>query len=147
MLMLILIGYFFGAKEAIAASLLFGFLKYVIDYHSMNNLAEFVDYMLGYGILCVGGIVAHRTKNLLKGYSIGVLLRYIESVINCIYFYYRPMDTVLENVWEGFSYSASYVLTEYILTLFVLAFPIVREAIEYWKYVATHDKKENLNTY
>ncbi len=147
MLMLILIGYFFGAKEAVVTALLFGFLKYVIDYHSMNNLAEFMDYMLGYGILCVGGIIAYRSKNLLMGYSVGVFLRYIESVINCIYFYYRPMDTVLENVWEGFSYSASYVLTEYLLTMFVLMFPIVREAIEYWKYVATHEKKENLNTY
>jgi len=147
MLMLVMVGYFFGAKYAISVVLVFGFMKYVIDYRSMNDLAEFMDYMLGYGLLAVGGVVANKTSNLKMGYTVGVLLRYIESIVNCVVFYYIPTDTVWENVWEGISYSASYVLTEYLITMFILAFPIVCEAVEYWKYIATHEKKENLNTY
>lgn len=147
MLVLMLIGYFFGAKEAILSALIFGLTKYMIDYHAMHNLAEFMDYMLGYGILSVGGIVAHYSGKLFYGYTVGVVFRYLESIANCVFFYYIPTDTFLENVWEGISYSAYYVFAEYFLTLFVLGFPIVREAIDYWKYIATHDKKENLNTY
>ena len=147
MLMLVLIGYFFGAKNAILATVLFGLLKYVIDYRSMNNLAEFLDYVLGYGVLCVGGIVAYHTGKLKLGYTVGGLLRYVESIINCILFYYEPTDSLWANIWEGISYSAYYVIAEYILTMIILLFPAVCEAIEYWKHVATHEKKENLNTY
>ena len=147
MLVLILIGYFFGAKEAVLSVLVYSLARYVTDYHSMHNLAEFMDYMLGYGLLAVGGIVAHKTGRLKLGYCVGVLLRYMESIINCVMFYYIPTDTLWENIWEGISYSAYYIAAEFVLTMVVLAFPVVCEAIEYWKYVATHERTENLNTF
>ena len=103
--------------------------------------------MFGYGILGVGGVVAWRTKNLNKGYVVAVLLRYIESVINCVLFYYIATDTVWENLLEGISYSAGYVLVEGIITYIALCVPKVTEAIEYWKTMATTEKKENLDSY
>jgi len=73
------------------------------------------------------------------GYLLAVLLRYIESVWNCSYFY----D---ETIRYSLVYS-SYICVEMAVTLLILCIPQVREAIEYLKYVATHAYEEDLDTF
>lgn len=149
MLALVLIGYFFGWKEMLISCVAFIGIRLWIDwpFPNLKLEAEVADYVFGYGILSVGGIVAHKTNNLRTGYVVAALLRYIESVINCLIFHYIATDSVWANIKEAFGYSALYVISEFLVTMIVLMIPAVMEAIEYWKYMATHKLEVDLDTY
>lgn len=149
MLALVLIGYFFGWKQMFISTAAFIAVKIWIDwpFPNLKPDAEISDYIFGYGVLIVGGIIAHKKDNLKLGYVIAVILRYIESIINCLVFHYIATDSVWANVKEAFGYSALYVITEAVVTLIILFIPKVVEAIEYWKYVSNNDMPIDLDTY
>ena len=56
MLVIFLVGYFYGGKAGIGAAFLYGILKYVLDYPFVINIPELWDYILGYGLLGFGGL-------------------------------------------------------------------------------------------
>jgi thiamine transporter len=149
MLALVLIGYFFGWKQMFVSTVAFIAVKIWIDwpFPNLKPDAEISDYIFGYGVLIIGGIIAHKKDNLKLGYIVAVILRYIESIINCLIFHYIATDSVWANVKEAFGYSALYVITEAVVTLIILFIPKVNEAIEYWKYVSNNDAPIDLDTY
>lgn len=149
MLALVLIGYFFGWKQMLISTAAFIAVRIWMDwpFPNLKPDAEIVDYIFGYGVLSIGGIMAHRKDNLKIGYTVAVILRYVESVANCLAFHYIATDSVWANLKEAFGYSASYVITEAVVTLVILFVPKVIEAIEYWKYVANNDMPIDLDTY
>lgn len=150
MLALVLIGYFYGWKPmAISLGIFIGIkLWYDSPFTGVYiPEGEWFDYIVGYGVMLVGGIYAYVKKDLETGYFIAVALRYIESVINCIVFYPIPEADFWGNLLEGLTYSAKYVLAEGIITLVIISVGPVKKAIAYWRYVATHDKKVDLDTY
>lgn len=138
---LFLIAYFFGGKVGIAAAIVYSFFKFGIDYQfnilDHNHIvAEIYDYLLGYGVVGIGGFWSHikrRPGGHIDGFWIGYLvaigLRYIEGVINCSYFYN-------ETVWYSIQYCLGYIGIEAIITILILLIPKVREAIEYAKEIA-----------
>ena len=149
MLALVLIGYFFGWKKMLISCAAFILIRIWIDwpFPNLKPSAEIADYIFGYGLLSVGGIVAHKTNNLRTGYFVAALLRYIESVINCLVFHYIATDSVWANIKEAFGYSALYVVSEFVVTMLVLMIPAVMEAIEYWKYMSNNKLQADLDTY
>ncbi len=149
MLALVLIGYFFGWKQMLVSTVAFIAVKIWIDwpFPNLKPDAEIADYIFGYGVLVIGGIIAHKKDNLKLGYVVAVILRYIESIINCLYFHYIATDSVWANIKEAFGYSALYVISEAVVTLVILFIPKVIEAIEYWKYVSNNDMPIDLDTY
>lgn len=149
MLALVLIGYFFGWKQMFVSTVAFIAVKIWIDwpFPNLKPDAEISDYIFGYGVLVIGGIIAHKKDNLKLGYVVAVILRYIESIINCLYFHYIATDSVWANIKEAFGYSALYVISEAVVTLVILFIPKVIEAIEYWKYVSNNDMPIDLDTY
>lgn len=147
MLVIFLVGYFYGGKAGIAAAVLYGVLKYVLDYPFVVDIPEMWDYILGYGLLGFGGLLFKSKNGLFKGYILAVLLRYIESVWNCVYFYYQPDMNIIENIQYGLIYCVGYIGTEAVVTLILLCVPQIREGVEYLKFVATHDYEENLDTF
>ncbi len=181
MLAIVLIGYFYGGWAGTLGALLFGVLKYFLDYHLTLNVAELTDYIFGYGLLGVGGFFRNwqgswkwkkekdsgsgegvskdaclteeaqfvrGESTLLRCYLLAVTLRYIESVWNCLQYYYKPWESIWENIWdESIVYCAGYVGAEVLITVIVLLIPQVREALEYLKFVATHDYVEDLDTF
>lgn len=147
MLVIFLVGYFYGGKAGIAAAFLYGILKYVLDYPFVVNIPELWDYILGYGLLGFGGLLFKSKNGLLKGYALAVLLRYTESVWNCVWFYYQPEINIVENIQYGLIYCGGYIGTEALVTLILLCIPQIREVIEYLKFVATHEYEENMDTF
>ena len=147
MLVIFLVGYFYVGKAGIGAAFLYGILKYVLDYPFVINIPELWDYILGYGLLGFGGLFFQSKNGLFRGYVFAVLLRYIESVWNCIWFYYQPDISIFQNIQYGLIYCGGYIGTEALVTLVLLCIPQVREVIEYLKFMATHEYEENLDTF
>ncbi len=149
MLALVLVGYFFGWKEMLIADVAFIAIRIWIDwpFPNLKPDAEIADYIFGYGVLSIGGIIAYKTKSLKKGYCVAALLRYMESVVNCLVFHYIVTDSVWANLVEAFWYSALYVVSEFVVTIIVLMIPAVMEAIDYWKYMANNKLEADLDTY
>lgn len=142
-LMLYLIAYFFGGWVGIISAIFYSFAKLFID-NSLNIdildkshfIAEIYDYILGYAAVGIGGFFSNiQTKSekhfnaFWIGYFVSVLLRFIEGVINCSYFY---NETLLESI----KYCFGYIGVEAIITVLILLIPKVREAIEYGKELA-----------
>ena len=147
MLVIYLVGYFYGGWTGVAAAFAYGAMKYFLDYPLIVNVPELWDYILGYGLLGFGGFLADKKHGLQKGYLLAVLLRYIESVWNCIWFYYMYNEPVAANIQYGLVYCIGYIGAEGIITLIVLCIPPVKEAIEYLKYVANHEYENDLDTF
>lgn len=150
MLTLVLIGYFYGWKWMFPSLVIFiaGRLWLDSPFVGVYTLeGEYFDYIVGYGLMLVGGVYAYVKKDLATGYVIAVLLRYMESIVNCMVFY--PLQDVgfWGNFLEGVIYSAKYVILEGLITYGIIHIKVVKEVISYWKYVATHDKKIDLDTY
>ncbi len=150
MLALVLIGYFYGWKPMALSLLVFIGVKLFLDSPFTGVYTpegETFDYVVGYGVMLIGGIYAYVKKDLAGGYMLAMLLRYFESVLNCMIFYPLPDVGIWGNLLEGVSYSAKYVLVEGALTLLVIRAKWAKEVIAYWRYVATNDKKIDLDTY
>lgn len=147
MLVIYLVGYFYGGWTGVAAAFLYGALKYFLDYPMIVNVPELWDYILGYGLLGFGGFLADKKHGLQKGYLLAVLLRYLESVWNCIWFYYMHQESVAANIQYGLVYCIGYIGAEALITFIVLCIPPVKEAIDYLKYVATHKYEDDLDTF
>lgn len=163
MLVIYLAGYFYGGWTGLFAALIFGGIKFLLRNvnDSDNVAAELFDYILGYGLIGFGGFLFRKKERseseendqrpqsgeslrqekgrLQAGYILAVLLRYIESVWNCSYFYH-------ETVQYSLVYS-SYIVVELLVTLLILCIPQVRETIAYLKYVATNKYEEDLDTF
>lgn len=147
MMIIFLAGYFYGGKYGLALAFIFGGIKYFIDYPFVVNVPELWDYILGYGLLGVGGFVRHGRFSLQKGFLLAVLCRYIQCVVNCIYFYYMPNESLAANIRYGLVYCGGYIGTEAVVSFVLLCIPPVMEAINYLKYVATTTYEENLDTF
>lgn len=147
MLAIYLIGYFYGGKCGIMSALTFGIVQYFFHYPFILNIPELWDYVLGYGLLGVGGFLSNKRQGIYKGYLLAVLLRYIESVLNCVYFYYMNDASLWENIRYGLVYCGGYIGTETFLTLVVLCIPVIRECIEYIKYIATNEYEDDLDSF
>ena len=141
MMLVCLIGYLCGPKTGVAGAFLYAVLKYVLDYclHVFDAsilIPEMWDYLLGLTLLGICGILTAQGWSLRPAFLIAVLLRYIESVWNCIYFYYRPDESPLQNLHYGLVYCGGYIGLELLLSLVILSIPPVKEAIEFLKQVA-----------
>lgn len=163
MFFLYLVGYFYGGGWGVLAAVIFAGAKYALDFPDLDNLvAELYDYIIGYGLLGIGGFFVKRknekaslldgafskNKDLIYGFTIAAFARFVESSINAVVFYYDSSMSFWENLWTGsIVYSFGYVGVEWLITLGILCVPIVREATCYLKYVATYDYKEDLDSY
>ena len=161
LLLLWLITYFFGFKHGLVFSILFGFAKFFITYATNEYInyevwALILEYPLASGVFCLGGLI--RTKKttqatdkitiynipkesvkLTGGYLIGVFGQFIFYVISAVLFYPPNKQGFLPNLWYCIVYDGSYLLIEAVFTVILINIPPVTEAINYVKYVATHD--------
>lgn len=138
---LFLIAYFFGGRVGIVTALIYSLFKFGLDYEvglldKKHLIAEIYDYILGYGVVGIGGFFSNiknkKGKHLSAfwiGYLISLMFRFIEGVFNCSYFYN-------ESLWYSIQYCLGYIGIEAVITILILFIPKVREAIEYAKEVA-----------
>ena len=136
MLFICLIGYFYGPATGILTAVAYGILQFITNPYIVYPLQVLVDYPLAFGALGLSGIFTKTKNGLLKGYIVGVLGRYVFSVISGWIFFG-------EYAWEGWAglpyslcYNGAYIFSEMIITIILISIPPVKKGINYVKKMA-----------
>ena len=118
MLFVCLIGYFFGPKTGLIASLAYGLLQLVMGSSIVHPIQLILDYPLAYTCLGVSGFFHNKKNGLAIGYILGVIGRYICHVISGIVFFsdFAEGNVVLYSL----GYNLTYILPEVILSLLLI---------------------------
>ena len=129
MLVICLPGYFFGLGAGLLTGIAYGALQLLVDPYVLFPMQLVMDYFLAFGALGLSGLFSNARHGLLKGYLVGILGRYVFTVLSGWIFF-------AEYAWEGWPvlpyslvYNGIYIFAEAAITLVVLALPPVQKAI------------------
>lgn len=167
LLFLWLVTYFFGFKYGIVCSVLFGFARLGVNCltdESINwqLMAIILEYPLGCGIFCMGGLLKEpgternsgsvrgpkaEPFKLKMGYVIGIFGQFVLYIISAVCFYPPDREGFLNNLLFCILYDGSYLAIEGVITVLVLCIPPVYESIYYLKYVVTHEDEDETLLY
>ncbi len=139
MLFIVLIGYWYGAKAGLLTGFAYGLLQFVLDPVFYSPWQLLVDYPLAFGALGLSGFFSNKKQGLLIGYIAGVCGRYLFSVLSGgLFFYqYAPTQTTAGILAYTFSYNATYIVPEAIVTIILLAIPAVKNGLARVRQLAT----------
>lgn len=166
LLFLWLVTYFFGFRYGLVCSVLFGLARMGVDRLAGEAVitywpALFLEYPLGYGVFCLGGLLKEPSAKggagtsagvpaepfrLRMGYVTGVLGQYLLFVISAVCFYPPDREGFFANLLFCMLYDGSYLMVEGVITVLFLCVPPVCEAIYYLKYIATHEEEDDTLT-
>lgn len=139
MLFIVLIGYWYGAKAGLLTGFAYGLLQFVLDPVFYSPWQLLIDYPLAFGALGLSGFFSNKKHGLLLGYIAGVAGRYLFAVLSGGIFFadYAPTQTVGGIIAYTFSYNATYIVPEAVVTVIILAIPAVKNAFARVKKLAT----------
>lgn len=139
MLFIVLIGYWYGAKAGLLTGFAYGLLQFVLDPVFYSPWQLLIDYPLAFGALGLSGFFSNKKHGLLLGYIAGVAGRYLFAVLSGGIFFadYAPTQTVGGIIAYTFSYNATYIVPEAVVTVILLAIPAVKNAFARVKKLAT----------
>ncbi len=139
MLIICLIGYWYGPKISFIAAIAFGILQFIVGPYVVHPLQVLLDFPLAFGALGLSGFFSNSNNGLVKGFIAGSMGRLLMHCISGIIFYTTYVGDFVGNVaaiWAGILYNMSYIVPEVILTLVLLALPPVRKAFAELKKMA-----------
>lgn len=140
MLIVCLIGYWYGPTMSIIAAVAYGILQFIIGPYVVHPAQILLDYPLAFGALGLSGFFCNKKNGLITGYLVGVFGRFAFHMVSGLIFYTTYVDTLQGNaaaIWASTLYNLSYILPEAILTLLLLALPPVRNMFAKLKTMAT----------
>ncbi len=140
MLIVCLIGYWYGPAIGICAAVAYGFLQLIIGPYIFHPVQVLLDYPLAFGALGLSGLFCGKKNGLLTGYCVGVLGRFLFHMISGLLFFTSYVDGFQGNVaaiWASTAYNLSYILPEAVITILVLALPPIRNMMGQLKAMAT----------
>lgn len=142
MLVVCLVGYWYGAKTGIIAAFAYGILQFITGPYVVHPLQVLLDYPLAFAALGLSGFFSGSRNGLLKGYIVGVIGRFFFHEVSGLIFYTTYLGDFggnLAAVWASTVYNLSYILPEAILTIILLLLPPVSNAMKQLKTLAmTH---------
>lgn len=150
MLILCLIGYFYGPLWGFISGFLFGVITFSADVFigfSPFRLSEGIDYLLGYTLMGVCGLISYLPRKNKKKFSMifcfscAIALRFVESVWIWSWFRENPVSP-LDDLWYGITNCIGYIGIEYLLSLFLLLLPPTKEVLSYIQSAATEKSNE-----
>jgi len=131
MLFVTLIGYWFGLKHGLTAAVAYGLLRVLIsDSGNVSIVQVLMDYPLAFGALGLSGFFKDHKWGLYTGYIVGVCGRFIFSTLSGILFFaqYAPEGM---SAWRySASYNGGYMAAEAVMTLILLAIPVVSKGLK-----------------
>ncbi len=142
MLLICLIGYWYGPKIGIAAATAYGILQFIVGPYFIHPLQVLLDFPLAFGALGLSGFFFNAKHGLLKGYLLGVFGRFVFHCISGIIFYTTYVGDFGGNVaaiWSGIVYNMSYLAPEAVITSILIAIPPVSKALGYIKALAVSE--------
>ena len=132
MLLVTLVGYWYGPKVGITAAVGFGILQFITGPYVVHPIQVIIDYPLAFGALGCSGFFANKKNGLLKGYIAGVFGRFFFASVSGLIFYTVYVDALSENIvaiWASLVYNMTYILPEAIITILLLLVPAVKTAL------------------
>ncbi len=136
MLVVCLIGYWYGPKTGIIAAISYGIIQFLIEPYFVHPAQVLLDYPLAFGALGLSGLFSNAKNGLLKGYLCGVSGRLFFHIVSGIIFYTAYVGDLHGNllaIWTGVLYNLSYIVPEAALTIVLLLLPPVKKALSYIK--------------
>lgn len=142
MLIVCLVGYWYGAKVGIIAALAYGVLQFITGPYVVHPLQVLLDYPLAFAALGVSGFFSKSKNGLLKGYIAGVIGRFFFHEVSGLIFYTTYLGDFGGNmaaIWASTVYNLSYIVPEALLTIVLLLLPPVDKAMKRLKTMATEN--------
>lgn len=139
MLLVALVGYWYGPAVGIMAAVGFGILQFITGPYVVHPLQVIIDYPLAFGALGFSGFFANKKNGLIKGYLAGVLGRFFFASLSGLIFYTVYVESLGENmvaIWASLVYNMSYILPEALMTLVLISVPAVKSALVKMKELA-----------
>ena len=87
MLIVCLVGYWYGPKVGIIAALAYGVLQFITGPYVVHPAQVLLDFPLAFGALGLSGFFSKSKHGLLKGYLVGVAGRFLFHEISGFIFY------------------------------------------------------------
>lgn len=141
MLIVTLIGYWYGPKMGITAGVAYGILQFITGPYFLSPIQVSLDYLLAFGALGFSGFFSNHRNGLVLGYLAGVFGRYFFTMASGLIFYTEYVGDLNGNIFAiygAFAYNFSYIGTECIITLLLLSVPSVRTMLKQVKTLATN---------
>lgn len=133
MLIISMVGYCYGPAIGFIATVAYGVLQFIIEPYFVHPMQVLLDYPLAFGALGISGFFSKKKNGLIYGYILGILGRLFFHEVSGLIFYTTYAGNLQDNIAAisvVLLYNASYVLTEGVMTLILLAFPAVRNMLE-----------------
>jgi len=142
MLIVTLIGFWYGPATGILAAFTYGILQFIIGPYVVHPAQVLLDYPLAFGALGLSGFFHKKKHGLIWGYLTGVCGRFFFHMVSGLIFYTTYVESLQGNIaaiWASTVYNLSYILPEAVLTLVLLALPPVRNVFAKLKNIATEN--------
>ncbi len=123
-----LAGYFCGPKWGLLAGFALGLLNLLTGYVT-HPIQLILDYPAAFGALGLSGFFNKQKYGLYIGYIVAVLGRFVFSFISGFVFFGSYAPEGMNPVIYSFLYQIQYIGVEAIITLAVLAVPVVHNNI------------------
>ncbi|MGN1315222.1 MAG: energy-coupled thiamine transporter ThiT [Lachnospiraceae bacterium] len=139
MLVVSLIGYWYGPTVGIIAAVAYGILQFIVGPYVVHPAQVILDYPLAFGALGLSGFFKDKKNGLLLGYITGVFGRFFWHMVSGLIFYTEYVGSFQGNaatVWASTLYNLSYILPEAILTIILISIPAVKKALNSIKLMA-----------
>ena len=139
MLLVTLVGYWYGPVIGIVAAVAFGILQFITGPYVVHPIQVIIDYPLAFGALGFSGFFSNKKNALLKGYLAGVIGRFFFASVSGLIFYTVYVDVFSENmvaVWASLVYNMTYILPEAAITIILISLPAVKNALSQIKELA-----------
>lgn len=139
MLLVTLVGYWYGPVIGIVAAVAFGILQFITGPYVVHPIQVIIDYPLAFGALGFSGFFSNKKNGLLKGYLAGVMGRFFFASVSGLIFYTVYVDAFSENmvaVWASLVYNMTYILPEAAITIILISLPAVKNALSQIKDLA-----------
>lgn len=139
MLLVTLVGYWYGPRVGIVAAVGFGILQFITGPYVVHPLQVVIDYPLAFGALGCSGFFANKKNGLLKGYVAGVFGRFFFASLSGVIFYTVYVESLSENIvaiWASLVYNMTYIVPEAVITIILISIPPVKSALAKMKEMA-----------
>ena len=130
MLLVSLVGYWYGLGTGLFAGLAYGLLQLIIDPYIISLPQMLVDYVFAFTALGLSGVFSGAKHGLIKGYLLGVVGRYFFAVLSgYIFFGSYSSEYGMSAMAYSLAYNGIYIFTECGLTIVLLLIPAVNKAM------------------
>lgn len=117
------IGYLYGPRVGLSASIGYGFLQLIADPYIISVPQLICDYILAFGALGIAGFFCNQKYGMVKGYIAGILGRYFFSVLSGVIFFASYAPENQSPLVYSLLYNISYIGIEGVISIIIILIP------------------------